>query len=203
MSARLRVLAGLLVAAGVFLGQLTHATDAEAAQRDSRRYTAKITVVDHTAGTWPGVREVARAWGASRYLQVRVADSCKVRTYCVTVEAAEYGATPWHGQTMPTGLTSATLQLNLSVPADATLQSAVMCHELGHAIGIAHPAEDADRPGVHGCIASTDPSLTVPLPSAADLAQARAIARADFTTMQGTPQQWGALWVLDVVGKRR
>ena len=168
---------------------------APAASAASDRKVVRVTVVDNTAGTWPGVREVVNGWRRSPYVDAKVAAVCRPHTYCVTLEAAAYGATEWHGQTVPTGATSALVQLNTSVPADAALQSAVLCHELGHTLGVAHP--DADDPtGRWGCIAGTEGGGTTPTPSRADLAQLRAIRTG--TGMQGVAQGWGALWAFGV-----
>lgn len=195
----------LITLTGVALAlTITPHAEAHTAERARPHWEAKVTVVDHTAGTWPNVGQVAQAWARSRYVAARVATACKVGTYCVTVEAGEYGDTGWYGATSATGQASALIQLNLSYTSDPAQQSAVMCHELGHALGIAHP-DETDPAGRVGCIAGTGGEAPGPvaLPSYADMAQVRAIGRGDTPSVQGTPQGWGALYALELCGKYR
>jgi hypothetical protein len=175
------------------------------AQAHSHRHghwVARVTVIDHTGGTWPGVTENVAAWSRSRYVRAKVSDYCVVHTYCVTVEAQPYGDTGWGGATQQTGSTSATVMLNTSAVLTPEQQSGAVCHELGHTLGIAHPDPASSRPGVYGCIASTDPGLFTTVASPADRAQVKAIATGT-PVPQGCCQSWGTLWVLDLVGRQR
>jgi hypothetical protein len=188
----------LLVLAGAALA--AQAATAATSTAVGGHRVAMVTVVDHTNGTWPGITAVVDGWRRSRYVDARVAPECRARTYCVTVEADTYGATDWHGQTWPTSATSATVQLNLSIPADAALQSAVWCHEMGHTLGIAHP-DDSTPAGRWGCIGGTAGGHPTPTPSRADMAQVTAIHTGHG--VQGVPQGWGAMYVLPYVGRWR
>lgn len=197
---RLHWLAAPLLVAAVAAGVVAPATAASDAQGHQRPHrVALVTVVDRTAGRWP-LADVVTAWSRSRYVDAKLAPRCLPWTYCVIVRAGYYGDTGWAGLTIYRTTLRAAVKLNLTAWGDARQRSAVWCHEMGHTLGIAHPAPTANRPGVHGCIASTDATLITPLPSRADLAQLRAIR---VGTPQGKPALWGALWVIDYVGRWR
>jgi predicted Zn-dependent protease len=142
---------------------------------------AQVTVVDMLNGQWAGLEDAVAGWNQSPYVHLTVSNTCDLATWCVTIVAGAYGDTGWGAATgLPTNGTRYTMtRVNLSaLPSFPTTadQTAVLCHELGHVLGIAHPLPGTS-PKVHGCIAATSHDNTTPVVSAADLA-ALALVRA-------------------------
>jgi hypothetical protein len=157
---------------------------------------ARMTVVARV-NAWPGLRAVVDGWRRSRYVDIKIAGACRSHTYCVYVEVDDYGQTPWSGETVPLGATVSVTHLNTAIPSDDAQKSAVWCHELGHSLGIAHPDAGEVEADQWGCIAG---ARSTPTPSRADSAQVGALA-GDGVPAQGVPQGWGAMYVLDRVGR--
>lgn len=149
----------------------------------------QVSVVDETHGQWPGLRGALVGWNASPYVHLRLADACTPGVYCTVVRAGAYGLTSWGAQTLaPSAVAVTVVRLNLSYSyAGPDWSAAVACHELGHALGVDHPAKDAD-PVASGCIAGSSADRTTPTASADDLA---ALYRAYAGV---TAQGWGAVY---------
>lgn len=182
-----RVLTALLTTAAVVT--LTPHAAAPGAVRPAA-HPVQVSVVDHTHGQWAGLTAAVAGWNQSPYVHLTVTDTCQPGTYCAVVVAGYYGPTTWGAQTSaPTAYSGSIVQVNTytrprSFPTTAS-QSAVLCHELGHVLGIPHP----DRPatGARGCIAGADQNHVTPVASPADL---YALARAAHG---GPAQPWGAV----------
>lgn len=150
-----------------------------------------LTVVDNTGGQWYGVRAAAVAWSRTPYLRVRFAADCDKPTYCVVLDAWSHQRSGWMGLATPLTPRIAHVQLNTSafeVEYDDTLtndqlQQAIVCHELGHVIGLAHPAP-ATGPRF-GCLANSDHQHTTPHPTEADKVLLRAAAANPYTAAWG------------------
>lgn len=192
MNAIRRVLLPILLvvaaAAGVSLPQ----------RAEAARPVVTVVIVDQTNGTWPGIHEAADGWGTSKRIDVVYRSSCVNRKlrYCIVVTAKDMGKIDRYGQAVKTGYTSARVELNTAYAYDyanhALLMERVVCHEIGHALGIGH----ADAAGAVGCIAAkeTDHANMTPTPSSADLAQLRAAFKG--SGMHGPAQGWGAAYIV-------
>lgn len=104
----------------------------------------RVVVVDQTGGSWAGVARAAKSWDASEHVTVTVARKCDPAAYCVVFQhPAEYDR-DWLGWWQPVARHVSTVQLNLSHEGAGVplAQRWVVCHELGHALGIEHERGD-------------------------------------------------------------
>lgn len=154
------------------------------------RPVTRVVVVDDTPGAWAGVGRAIRGWNTSPLIHITRAKSCTPGVYCVYLDAFDQGDTQWLGQTSRLDPWHAHVQFNTHYAKTGREAAAVVCHELGHTLGIPHPtrAEIAHHPHVAGCIGGTDPDLTTPAASPADLAALTYVA-----LNPGRGQRWGAL----------
>lgn len=156
----------------------------------------QVSVIDRTDGQWSGLAAAVAGWNRSPYVHLTVRPACEPGVPCAVIVVGLYGPTSWGAQTSApgagTGASAAyqasLVQLNLSARASfptASQQSAVLCHELGHVLGIPHPTNH--RAPVRGCIAGSDQNHVTPVASDADL-------KALFLARNGGPAQaWGAV----------
>lgn len=183
----IRRAAAATVLAAVVLGTQLASTDSAAApaaptpQATTAGQAVPVTVVDNASHAWAGVPEAIAGWNVSPLVNITLADACTPGAFCVVVDAFDHRA-QWAGLTTYLAPDLAHVQLDLAAlelyPTDAD-QASVVCHELGHVLGVEHPAPDA--PDVAGCIAAPDPGRTTAQASEADLAGLE------------HPNGWGAL----------
>ena len=101
-----------------------------------------VDLVDETRAAWP-VRAASGRWKTAhvRYTMTR---ACRSDRSCVIVREGVFGATGWDGLTsaipgaMNTFTSPVIILLNDSYLLTGTIRRAVVCHELGHALGLDH-----------------------------------------------------------------
>lgn len=92
-----------------------------------------VAFVDHTGYSWP-VLSSAESWNANGYVRLVRVSSCRGRTYCVDLyEVANLG--PYAGTTTAFG---GHVIIRLSDRDPRWDHRYVVCHELGHALGLHH-----------------------------------------------------------------
>ena len=171
---------GLLTAALVAAGLLVHpkpAVSHAAPARAQEPAVPVVVIVDNTEGTWNGITQAAQAWEATGRVRFRFRPDCTdVRHYCAVVDAYNQRDSGWVGLTSPLTDRLAHVQLNTEQKMSPGYEQAVVCHELGHVLGIDDPGPDAPR-HVAGCIVGTDDRYYWSEPTDADKAElARVIA---------------------------
>jgi hypothetical protein len=102
----------------------------------------QVYFLDHTSSAWPvtsAVNDWYQAVGIDAYYRWYTA-GCPGGTHCVNVYNGGYGATGWYGLTTwsPGTQGPVTVQLNDSYPLTANEHRTIACHELGHALSLAH-----------------------------------------------------------------
>lgn len=147
------VVAVALLAGGRPVGDTTttaHPTAARTVQ------PVRVVVVDHTHG-WRGVSAAVAGWNRSPYVHLIQRRACVPGVFCVVLVAGDYGSTDWVARTHQPVHGRSLVQVNLAhAPQSGTTDlwpTAVVCHELGHALGVAH-SEGSNS--ARGCIAATD-----------------------------------------------
>ncbi|GAC1608814.1 MAG: hypothetical protein NVS3B26_07320 [Mycobacteriales bacterium] len=125
-----------------------------------------VRVVDETGPAWP-VHAAARLW-RTRHVQMVAAQGCAGPGPCIVVREARFGRTGWTGRTradrgdMSSFVSPVSIFLNDSYDEFPRIRQAVACHELGHALGLAHDDSAASclqrqaatpRPGVAALVA--------------------------------------------------
>ena len=133
-----------------------------------------MTVIDNTQGAWGGlVVRAAEAWDRSPLVNINHSPVPVPGTYNVYVSSYAYGETGWLGIATPLDVATMHIQINTWDGYEQWLDrknlSSTIAHELGHALGIPHPDEDAD-PGVSGVIMDTEGGERTALPTGADYA---------------------------------
>lgn len=113
----------------------------------------QVTVVDHTYGKWDGLQWAINGWNYSPYVHLTIRDHCDPDTLCVIVRTMLLDSRRLKAITTPLedNLTLITVDTAPSPRYDTyPEQASVMCHELGHALGLAHPRHIV---GAGGCFA--------------------------------------------------
>lgn len=92
-----------------------------------------VAFVDHTGYSWPVIRAV-ESWNANGYVRLDHVSSCRGYTRCVDIyEVASLG--PYAGTTTSY---AGHVIVKLSDRDPAWDHRYVVCHELGHALGLPH-----------------------------------------------------------------
>ncbi|WP_344196777.1 hypothetical protein [Kribbella karoonensis] len=102
----------------------------------------QVYFLDHTSSRWPVTNAVAdwyKAVGIDAYYRWYTA-GCPSGRHCVNVYNGNYGASGWYGLTTwnPGTQGPVTVKLNDHYSLTANQHRTIACHELGHALSLAH-----------------------------------------------------------------
>lgn len=151
-----------------------------AAPAQLERIVPTVTVIDNTRGQWGDALDKAmRAWDRSPRITFQASEVPVPGTYNVYVSARDHQDSGWCG--LASYLDSATMHILLNLSEGCAgkrdQRIAIAAHELGHALGIDHPTEDAPK-GITGVIAGTPGGEPAVVPTGADYAAMREAQRA-------------------------
>lgn len=135
---------------------------------------AQVAIIDNTRGRWGDALEVAvGAWDRSPRVNMWMSSGPVDGAYNVYVSAYDHKESGWCGLASYLDRDTMHILLNTSCRDHRT---GIAAHELGHALGIDHPAEDAPR-GIKGVIAGTPGAEPADVPTGADYAAMREAQR--------------------------